>query len=151
MQEDAGLRWLYDTVPGRTVLKMLTAPGLSRLCGRFLDSPFSAGLIPLFIRKYQIDMTEAAPCRYRCFNEFFSRRLTPGSRPLDTDPQHLTAPCDGLLSVYRIRSGIKSTVIKQNRHYGNTDFRRSDKKIFKITLKNSFFFLPDNVRQKHTN
>ena len=32
------LEFLYNTVPGRFLLKSLTGPRLSRICGHFLDS-----------------------------------------------------------------------------------------------------------------
>ena len=48
-----GLRFLYNTVSGRVVLKLLCAPWLSKLCGAFLSSRMSKFLIlplpkPLF-------------------------------------------------------------------------------------------------------
>ena len=39
------LEFLYNTVPGRFLLKPLTGPRLSRICGHFLDSELSSFLI----------------------------------------------------------------------------------------------------------
>ena len=36
------LEFLYNTVPGRFLLKPLTGPRLSRICGHFLDSELSS-------------------------------------------------------------------------------------------------------------
>ncbi len=40
----------------------------------------------------------ADPDDYRHFNEFFTRELKPGARPLDPDPSALLCPCDGRVS-----------------------------------------------------
>ena len=96
------LRFLYHTAPGRGVLCLLTRPGLSRLCGRFLDSRLSRGLIGGFVKKNHICMEDYEPCAYGSFNDFFTRRIRPERRPIDSQPENLIAPCDGRLSVYAI-------------------------------------------------
>lgn len=48
-------------------------------------APWTRGIIPWFIRKYGVDMSEAArpdPADYACFNDFFTRALREGARPL---------------------------------------------------------------------
>lgn len=40
----------------------------------------------------------ANPGDYACFNDFFTRELKPGARPLDPDPLALLSPCDGRVS-----------------------------------------------------
>jgi phosphatidylserine decarboxylase len=58
-------------------------------------------LIRWFVRKYGVDMTEAANpeiASYPTFNEFFTRALRPGARPLaDAD---LVCPVDGAISQF---------------------------------------------------
>lgn len=100
-RESAGLRFLYHTVPGRVFLRLLSARWVSRLCGAFLDSPLSKPMIGRFFRKNGIDRADYLPEKYRCFNDCFCRRIRPELRPIDRTPEHLIAPCDGLLSVYR--------------------------------------------------
>ena len=41
MREDFSVRFLYSTVAGRIMLKLLTKPVVSKMGGLFLDSPFS--------------------------------------------------------------------------------------------------------------
>lgn len=101
-------RYLYNTVSGRILLKLLSAPHFSHFCGRVMDSKLSRAIIPIFVRKNGIELSEYQPCRYRSFNDFFSRQIIPELRPTDTDPEHLISPCDGLMSVYNITN---STVI----------------------------------------
>lgn len=109
------LEFLYHTVPGRLCLKGLTAPALSRVCGRFLDSSLSGCLISPFAKKNAIHLGDYLLDDVHSFNDFFSRKIRPELRPVDMDPSHLAAPCDGLLSVWDIH---RDTVIpvKQS-HY----------------------------------
>lgn len=67
------------------------------------------GLIGLVIRKFGVDMSEAAepdPTAYPHFNAFFTRALREGARPADPDPQALLVPADGRIhQAGRIREG----------------------------------------------
>jgi phosphatidylserine decarboxylase len=84
--------------------RLLPQHAVSRLAGRIADSqaswirkPFVHG----FARYYGVDMTQAACSAlddYRCFNDFFTRRLRPGVRPIDPDPRALVSPADGVIS-----------------------------------------------------
>lgn len=59
-------------------------------------APWTRGIIPWFIRKYGVDMSEAArpdPAEYACFNDFFTRALREGARPLADSP--FVSPVDG--------------------------------------------------------
>lgn len=114
-KESAALVFLYRTVPGRMLLKLLIGRGLSQAAGRVLSSPVSRPLISPFIRKNGIDLTDYAEEDYSCFNDFFCRRIRPERRPLPADPAELMAPCDGLLSAYRITDGMVLP-IKQSRY-----------------------------------
>jgi phosphatidylserine decarboxylase len=58
-------------------------------------------LIHWFVGKYGVDMSEAAEpdiTRYPTFNEFFTRALRPGARPLA--PADLVCPVDGAISQF---------------------------------------------------
>ena len=93
------LEFLYDTVPGRILLKCLIHPCVSQACGHFLDSSLSGFLITPFARKNQIILSDYQLDDIHSFNDFFSRKIKPSLRPVDMDPKSLIAPCDGLLSV----------------------------------------------------
>lgn len=66
-------------------------------------------LIRLFIARYAVDMSQAEiqdPLNYATFNEFFTRSLSPGVRPIVADKNIITSPVDGYLSQYgRILQG----------------------------------------------
>lgn len=101
-EDDKTLRFLYHTVFGRIVLKLLSSRWISRLCAVFLDSRFSKPLIKRFIRKNHIKTTEYICDNFKCFNDCFSRKIKQGQRPIDQSPESLISPCDGFLSAYQI-------------------------------------------------
>ena len=104
-EKSKGLRFLYHTAPGRVILKIAASRGVSKMCGRFLDSALSKRLIPGFIEKNGIDMSDYEDCTYSCFNEFFYRQIKHDKRPVSHDPEDFISPSDGLLSAYRIGEG----------------------------------------------
>jgi phosphatidylserine decarboxylase len=60
-------------------------------------------LIQWFSRHYRIDMSEADLARaedYASFNEFFTRALKPGVRPIDVSSDSIVAPSDGTLTEF---------------------------------------------------
>lgn len=100
--DSKALSFLYGTAFGRLILKGLTAPWLSRVAGRYMDSKCSKRIIPRFAKKNEIDLTICRKQEFTCFNDFFTRQLVEEARPVDMTPEALTAPCDGRLSVYPI-------------------------------------------------
>ena len=93
---------IYSTSLGRLAARVLAAPFVSHLAGAFMDSSLSKPLIKGFVRKNGIDLSEARKASFSSFNDFFTRELKPGARPLCADENALVSPCDGLLSVYAI-------------------------------------------------
>ncbi|GGF60062.1 hypothetical protein GCM10010912_01620 [Paenibacillus albidus] len=73
---------------------------LSRIMGALAHSRISRFLIPVFIRSYHIPAGEAehSPGDYRTLNEFFSRRLKPGMRPVAEGDDALVSPVDALIT-----------------------------------------------------
>ncbi len=58
-------------------------------------------LIRRIVNHYDVDMSEAQDERiesYASFNEFFTRPLKEGARPLPEDPQAIVSPADGAVS-----------------------------------------------------
>ena len=75
---------------------------LTSVAGALARGEVPAGLlIRLFIRRYRVDMSEALdpdPSSYRNFNEFFTRELKPGARPLAHETDAILCPADGAVS-----------------------------------------------------
>ena len=100
--QERSIRWLYGTAPGRVVLRALVRPGVSKAAGAFLSSGLSRPLVGSFVRNNGIDLGEYEGAPYRSFNEFFSRRVREGARPVDGAPDTLVSPADSLLAVLPI-------------------------------------------------
>lgn len=57
--------------------------------------------ISQFVKKYQVDMTEAVnsdPLSYRNFNDFFTRAIRPELRPICDEKYGIACPADGAIS-----------------------------------------------------
>lgn len=68
---------------------------------------FSQPFIRLFVRLFGVELSEAersSPSDYDCFNDFFTRALKPGARPLAEDAR-LVCPADGTISQLGVIDG----------------------------------------------
>jgi len=83
---------------------LLPKQALTRLAGRVARARggiWTTRLIAWFVQRYRVDMTEAANpdiASYASFNDFFTRPLRPGVRPLAT--ADLICPVDGAISQF---------------------------------------------------
>jgi phosphatidylserine decarboxylase len=99
-----------ETAPGAggrafvALQHLLPQHGISRLvlaATRSTNPSFKNALIKLFVRGFKPDMTDAVerePTAYASFNEFFTRALRVGTRPMDADPRAIVSPVDGTVS-----------------------------------------------------
>ncbi|NCA71549.1 MAG: phosphatidylserine decarboxylase [Sphingobacteriia bacterium] len=86
---------LQHILPQHTLSRLMYA------LARVRWGPLKDLLIGQLVRRYHIDLSEAAepnPRAYDDFNAFFTRALRPGARPLDADPRAVVSPVDGLIS-----------------------------------------------------
>ena len=103
---EALLRFCYKTSAGGWICKWIVSRRLfSALYGRLFDQHWSRRHIDGFIADNRIDMSEVEVPEggFATFNDFFTRRLAPGARPVDPDPAHLTAPADSRLKVFELK------------------------------------------------
>ena len=97
---DRALRFAYETLLGRTLWPVLFGSRLvSDFLGRRYDSPRSKPDIAKLASIPGCRADEAAKPleEYATFNEFFTRRLKPGARPLGDG---FVSPADGRLMLY---------------------------------------------------
>jgi len=74
---------------------------LIRSAARWQSAWWKNTVIRLFIRHFKVDMSEAESSGaedYPDFNSFFTRALTAGARPIDTNSQAILSPVDGRVS-----------------------------------------------------
>ena len=101
---------MSDAAPGAAgrafvaLQHLLPQHGISRLvlaATRSRHPAFKNALIKLFVRGFKPDMTDAVerePTAYPSFNDFFTRALRAGTRPMDVDPRAIVSPVDGTVS-----------------------------------------------------
>jgi phosphatidylserine decarboxylase len=111
------LEFLYGHQIGQLLLKhVLIRRSFSWLYGFTKRTRRSRDQITAFIDTLGVDTTEIEkPIEaYGSLDEFFSRRLRPGARPVDPDPDHLLSPCDGRALAWQ-RLGDGALVVKATR------------------------------------
>ena len=92
---------------------------LTRFAGRFsrIEQPLvrdlSIGLWRLFS---DLDLSEANTTDFRSLHDCFTRRLRPGARPIDADPQILVSPCDAIVGAFGEISGTDLCQVKGSRY-----------------------------------
>lgn len=115
--EDSGqdklLQWMYNSSVGRSILRFLIKPTISKTAGWLLDKRWSKVFISPFIQKNHIDMSVYEEKEYTSYNDFFSRQIRKECRPIAEGENVLISPCDGKLSVYPVEENqhfmIKNT------------------------------------------
>ena len=111
-KEDKINIFLYHTILGRIILKILITKPISKIYGYYLDSKLSIPKIKKFIKKNNINMNDYLKEDYQSFNEFFKRKINLTKRPIPKNNKILISPCDSKLSVYKIKDNtfkIKNT------------------------------------------
>ncbi len=108
-ENDGAVRFLYGTVLGRVLLKLLLGLHLDRLAVWFLRSRLSRAYAVRFAQKHRIPLVKPYPT----YREFFLRDREPLA--FDESPDHLISPCDGFLSAFSVTDGC-SFAIKGSRY-----------------------------------
>jgi phosphatidylserine decarboxylase len=103
----------------RLAATAVSSPSLSRITGRLSDLRLPGfALRPLlraYVSTFGVDMEEAErPLdAYPTFNEFFTRRLRAGQRPVCVEPGAVPAPCDArLVSIGPVRPDGRLEAVK---------------------------------------
>ncbi len=118
---------------------------------RWTFSPWKNWLIRIIINKYNIDMSLAAGAsleEYASFNDFFTRRLRPESRPIASIAGGLTSPVDATVSA---AGEIQSNQLLQvkGKYYSLEALFHHDKELAAHYLDGSFITLYLSPRDYH--
>ncbi|MEK3881762.1 archaetidylserine decarboxylase [Paenibacillus sp. PL2-23] len=101
----------------RAMTELSSRKWISRMTGRFAQSGPSRHMIPRFAKLYgiAIDEAEKHPHEYRSLNEFFTRRLKPGMRTIDSGASSVASPVDAVITgIGEISSGTLLNVKGQD-------------------------------------
>ncbi|MHA6485241.1 archaetidylserine decarboxylase [Paenibacillus sp. strain BS8-2] len=84
----------------KAMTELCSRKWISRMTGTFAQSAASRVFIPRFAKLYGIAVHEAEKeiGEYRSLNEFFTRKLKPGSRAIHSGERSLTSPVDALIT-----------------------------------------------------
>ena len=103
-KDSKSLKFLYNTLFGRSVLKIITNKRIANIYAKYMNSSFSKYKMKRFIKKNNINIDEYIKKEYKSFNDFFIRRIKPNKRSISDG---LIAVCDSKLSVYDIDKDSK--------------------------------------------
>ncbi|MEX0940818.1 MAG: archaetidylserine decarboxylase [Candidatus Babeliales bacterium] len=96
------LPFLYTTTIGSAIRSVIIKPWFSNVAGWYADSRLSKIHIPSFIKKYSINMHETVKPNYKkynSFNDFFTRKLNPKARPINSEQNSIVSPADGQIYI----------------------------------------------------
>ena len=109
------LKFLYGNPVGRVLLRLAVSPIVSDLYRIANSTKKSTGKIPKFIEDNKIRMEDFEDREYLSFNDFFTRKIREGARPIDADPSRLISPADSKMLVLDIDE--KTGIFVKGREY----------------------------------
>lgn len=136
-EESAGLKFLYNNVIGRFILKVVISKPIRNIYNKYMSSSLSKGKIKKFIKKNSINMNEYVDEEYSSFNAFFMRRIKDGKRKIEDG---LIAVADSKLIVYKIDDNssfkIKNSIYTVNEllQESNDDYKGGYALVFRLCV-----------------
>jgi phosphatidylserine decarboxylase len=144
------LRFLYHSPLGRLPLEVLVKRKLlSSIYGRMMDRTNSRKRIAPFIEQYNINMDEALKSveEFTSFNDFFYRKLKPGSRVMDDG---LVSPADGKIIAFENIEAVGDFFVKG--HQFTLEEFLQDEELAEKYRKGSMYIVrlaPDDYHRFH--
>lgn len=123
IKDSKALIFLYKTIPGRILLKLITRKPISKLFSLLTKSRISKIYIKKYIKKNDIDMSKYEDKNYKSFNDFFTRKLKTQSKP-KKEENKLISLCDSKLTMYKIDD--KLTINVKNSKYSINNLIQED-------------------------
>ena len=127
---------------------------LSRLmyrATRWTWHPWKNALIRLFIRKYKVDMSlaeKSSANEYETFNDFFTRSLKPGLRPISGRGKGMISPVDGYTGATGTLEDDRIVQAK-GRYYSLEELVHGDKDHIRYYQNGNFMTLYLSPRDYH--
>jgi len=104
------LMFLYNTIPGRAVLRFFTSKAYSARNAKANSKKSSAKKIKSFVKRYQIHMSDFEDREYDSFTDFFVRKTKDGQRPVSRNAKDLISVADSKLLAYTIDCDLKMKI-----------------------------------------
>ncbi len=153
------VQFLYNNFFGRIILKIIINPFISKINGMRYSKKSSIKLIPKFVAKNEIDMSEYPSQEYKSFNDFFTREIIKEKRPISLNSRDLISPCDSLLTIYQISDDL--TFKLKNSIYTVSELLKDDTiaksyadgylLLFRLTVRDyhHYCFIDDGTRDDY--
>ncbi len=124
----------------KSFVELSGSPISSSLLKTFTTSRISKSLVKPFASFYDIlvDEAEYPIDQYSSLNDFFTRSLQAGKRPIDNDPRTLVSPVDGVLSDSGIIDTQQQFIVK-DRAYSLTSLLGDESKAARYV--NGYYYL----------
>jgi phosphatidylserine decarboxylase len=139
--------WLFTALPHHLISRVVFY--LTRI-----ESSLASIAINWFIRRFQVDMSDAAIediNAYPSFNAFFVRELKPGARPVAAAPNLLVSPVDGRVS--QIGNIMQGHLFQAKGHfYSSEDLLGGDRLLANMFEGGRFatiYLAPNNYHRIH--
>jgi len=116
------VNFLYSTLIGRILLKIILVLHLDHIAVWFLRSRFSKILNKGYIKRNNISVTDEEKASFLSFRDLFARTRINDS--IDLTAEHLISPCDSWLSVFKIDE--ESCFAIKNSYYALKDFLQDE-------------------------
>lgn len=123
---------------------------IARSESRFVKNTF----VRIFLNLFDINMAEAAqpdPFAYRTFNDFFTRALKPGARPVAIESEFLVSPVDGTVS--QVGELLNESILQaKGQHYTLQELLAGDEESIIAYRNGSFaciYLAPYNYHRIH--
>lgn len=130
---------------------------LSRLVGAFaacrwawVKTPF----INWFAKRYEVNLSEARCSdlrQFKSFNDFFTRELKPGARPIDADDASVVSPADGAIN--QLGNIAHGTLLQaKGRHFSLVNLLGGDAELAEPFQEGSFctvYLSPKDYHRVH--
>lgn len=118
--------FVYRNKFGRIILKLLICKPISKIVGAFLNSPMSKPMIKKFVKNNNIDLSLYENENYKCYNDFFTRKIKLENRVMVDDKNAFISPADSRLLVLDINNNLK---FKIKNGYYSLETLLDDKKL----------------------
>ncbi|WP_416827328.1 phosphatidylserine decarboxylase [Ectobacillus polymachus] len=137
----------------RLLIELTNGRFTSYVLRKFAQSRLSAYVIPSYARTYQINKNEMEKDlqSYRTLHELFTRRLKDGMRQIDTAPNSIVSPVDGVLEDYGYISVDRDFVIK-GKHYSIAEMLGNEERASRY-INGTYFVLylsPSHYHRIHS-
>lgn len=152
LEKSLGLSFLYNSLLGRLLLKILTNKIVTKIYASYMNSKLSLLKVNKFIKKNKINMDDYEEEEYLSFNDFFMRKIKTGRRSIDDG---LISVCDSKLSVYEIDDklslNIKNSIYTVEELIGEKASNYKYALVFRLCVDDYHHYIfPDNGKVLRT-